>query len=135
MEILDPKLKEKFKNEPEVVTLNTNQVLEQRHIEREEMSKIIMEFISILKEVNINGTPLITNTFNNDTIIIDPQLKIEIINKVLNLNESSLFNFIYNIYFYNLNKILEKCFGNYIFLNVPALSFLQTGENRFQFDF
>lgn len=136
MEILDEELAQELGIELEVqdpIIPRSN--LPQRVIQKEEMPQVVSILINKLKHMTINTVPLIMKTFHNDTIIIDPKLNIEIINKALGLNEATIFDFIYNIYFYGQDSILEEAFGKYIFISVPSLIFTQTGDNRFQFDF
>jgi hypothetical protein len=133
MEILDDNLKEEYGQNLEGPTLVST--LPRRIVQREEMPKIIASFFEKLNDIKINGIPLIFKTFHNDTIIIDPKLTIEIINAALGINENTIFNFLYNMYFYSQDQILRKAFGDFIFIQVPSLIFTQTGPNRFQLDF
>lgn len=134
MEILDEDLAEDLGLQavsPKIDKAN----YETRIIQQEEMPQVIKTLINRLSNIQINNISLIFRTFHNDTIIIDPKLTIDVINKSLGINENSLYDFIYNMYFYGLESILEETFGKYIFIQIPPLIFQQTGDNRFQFDF
>jgi hypothetical protein len=132
MKIISEDLKNKYNIQKEE---DLKPKLEQKIVFQEEAPKLIECYIQKLDEIKINNIKLISKVFNNDTILIDPSLNINIINKALGLNEDNLFNFLYNIYFYNQNKFLEKIYGNYLFIQIPTISFLQIGENRFQLDY
>lgn len=133
MEILDDELKEEYG-----LNLETHipiSALPRRIVQREEMPKIIEAWFEKLNDIKINAIPLIFKTFHNDTIIIDPKLTIEVINASLGTKEQTIFDFLYNMYFYSQDQILKKAFGDFTFIQVPSLIFTQTGPNRFQLDF
>jgi hypothetical protein len=131
MEILDNELKAELSIENEEVKIIP---LEDRVIYPEEMPKIIDVFFKKLESIRINNVSLISKAFN-DTIIIDPKLTIDIINQSLGIKENDLFHFIYNMYFYNQDALLKEAIGEYRFIQIPALSFNQIGDNRFQLDY
>lgn len=133
MEILDDELKEEYGLNLE--TPIPISALPRRIVQREEMPKIIEAWFEKLNDIKINAIPLIFKTFHNDTIIIDPKLTIEVINASLGTKEQTIFDFLYNMYFYSQDQILKKAFGDFTFIQVPSLIFTQTGPNRFQLDF
>ncbi len=139
MEILDDELKEDYGIDSNMEDSSNSErsveTIPHRIIQREEMPQIIETWFRKLSSIQINNIPLIFKTFNNDTIIVDPKLTIEVINQALGIKEPDIFKFINNLYFYSQDKILEEAFGKFRFIQIPPLTFTQTGLNRFQLDF
>lgn len=140
MEILDDDLKNEIAQESIIdsfvpTKLKNDTKLEHRVVEIEEMPNVIETYVEMLKNIKIQNLNLILKA-TKDTIIIDPKITLNIINKSLGLNNKTLVDFFYNFYFYNQDEILNKTFKNkYIYIRVPILIFNQTGENRIQFDY
>lgn len=99
-----------------------------RNLKREETKQVILAFIEIIKNIKINGKPLVINATSR-SIATNPQVTIQEIQRTLGLKDKTKLDFIRQLYIRSGNKILLQLFPEENILNIPVLSFEANGES------
>jgi len=99
-----------------------------RNLKRDEKKLVILAFIDILKNINLNSKPLIAAATSR-AITMNPKVTVEEIQKTLGVTDSSKLDFIRQLYIRSGNSILKQLFPDENILNIPTVSFSQQGES------
>jgi len=97
-----------------------------RNLRKEEVRLVISGFTSILDNIVINSKKLITSS-NNRGVVTNPEITVEEIQDVFQINESSKLDFIRQLYIRSGDKLLKKLFPDENILNLPIISFEENG--------
>jgi hypothetical protein len=97
-----------------------------RNLKKEEIKEVIKGFLDILKNININNKPLITRA-TTKSITMNPELSIEEIQSTFKVKDKTKLDFIRQLYIRSGNKLLKQLFPTENILNMPMVSFSETG--------
>lgn len=99
----------------------------ERNLRREETKEVVLAFIEIIKNITINGKPFVINATTR-AIATNPQVKLEEIQRTLNVRDKSKLDFIRQLYIRSGLKIIKQLFPEENILNLPVISFEANGE-------
>ena len=99
-----------------------------RNLKREEKLEVIKSFLEILKNIQINSKPLVRGA-TQKTIMLNPDISIEEIQKTLNVKDQTKSDFIRQLYVRSGDRILKQLYPDQNILNIPVMSFEQHGES------
>ena len=99
-----------------------------RNLRREETKQVILAFIGIIKNVQINSKPLVVNATSR-AIATNPQISIEEIQQTLGVEDKTKLDFIRQLYIRSGDKIIKELFPDENILNIPVLSFEENGAS------
>ncbi len=98
-----------------------------RNLKKAEVLEFVKEFVKITKGIKIHGKPFALSG-NSKMIGTNPDLTIEEIQKVLDVNDKSKVDFIRQLYIRGGSSILTKLWPDDNIVNLPTISFEQVGE-------
>ncbi len=98
-----------------------------RNMRKEEVQEFIKEFIVVTKGIKINGKPFATS-ITPKTIGTNPDLTIEEMRRVLDVNDESKVDFLRQIYIRGGQSIINRLFPDENIVNLPTVSFEEVGN-------
>ncbi len=98
-----------------------------RNLKKEEVNEFIKEFIIVVKGITINGKPF-ANSISRKGIGLNPELTIEEMQKVLDINDKSKVDFIRQIYVRAGFSVIKRLFPDEVIVNLPTVSFQENGN-------
>jgi len=104
-----------------------NKQIKPRNLRKEEKKMVIQAFLDIIKNIQINNKPFITNV-TTKMISLNPQITVEEIQRTIGVNDKTKLDFIRQLYIRSGSKILKELFPNDNILNIPVLSFEENGQ-------
>ena len=109
-------------------TEKTPQKVPPRNLRTPEKKEVVLAFLEILKNININSKPLIINSTSRG-ITTNPNITIDEIQKTLTIKDASKLDFIRQLYIRSGNGIIKQLFPDDNILNIPVVSFTVNGES------
>jgi hypothetical protein len=98
-----------------------------RNLKKDEKNQVIKAFVEILKNITVNGKPLVINA-TTKVIATNPDVPIEEIRSTFGVNDKSKVDFIRQLYIRSGNKLLKQLFPEENILNMPVISFEENGN-------
>lgn len=99
-----------------------------RNLKSDEKKKVILGFVEILKNIQVNNKPLVVQATSRN-INTNPDISIEEIKDVFKVPENSKVDFIRQLYIRSGLKILKEVFPDEEIINIPTLSFTEEGNS------
>ncbi len=98
-----------------------------RNMRKDEVKEFIKEFVIVIKGIKINGKPF-ANTVSPKVIGTNPDLTIEEIRKVLDINDKTKVDFLRQLYVRGGYSIVSKLLPGETIVNLPIISFEENGN-------
>ncbi len=98
-----------------------------RNMKKAEVQLFVTEFANTIKGIKINGKSF-ANTANSKVIGTNPDLTIEEIRKVLEVNDQSKVDFLRQLYIRGGQSIINRLFPDENIVNLPTISFEEVGN-------
>ncbi len=101
--------------------------LKGRNLKKEEVKEFVTDFVKILKQITVNGKPL-ANSVSPKRIALNPDLSIEEMRQVLEVNDQSKLDFVRQLYIRGGQNIINRLFPDENIVNLPTISFTENGH-------
>jgi len=98
-----------------------------RNLKRDEVKQFIIEFVSTVREIRINGKPF-ANKATSKVIGTNPDLSIEEIQHALGVPDETKVDFLRQLYIRGGSSIIKKIFPDENIVNIPTISFEENGN-------
>jgi hypothetical protein len=98
-----------------------------RNLRKDEVKQFIVEFVSTVREIRINGKPF-ANKATTKVIGTNPDLSIEEIQHALGVPDKTKVDFLRQLYIRGGSAIIKKLFPDENIVNIPIISFEETGN-------
>ncbi len=98
-----------------------------RNLKKAEVLEFIKEFVVIVKGISVNGKPF-ANSVSPKVIGTNPDLTIEEIRKILEVNDKTKVDFLRQLYIRGGQTIINKLFPDENIVNIPTISFEEMGN-------
>ena len=97
-----------------------------RNLTKDEIKKVVLVYIKMLKNIKINNKPLIVNSRGN-SFTSNPEISIEELQEFLKISDKTKLDFFRQMYVKSGYTIIKKLFPNEEIANLPVISFQENG--------
>ena len=105
----------------------TEKRIKGRNLKKPEIQELVIDFTRIVKSMKINGKPF-ANSVSPKVIGTNPDLTIEEIRKVLDVNDRTKSDFLRQLYIRGGQSIINRLFPDENIVNLPTISFTERGN-------
>ncbi len=98
-----------------------------RNMRKEEVNQFVKEFVIVVKGITVNGKPF-ANSITPRVIGTNPELTIEEMQRVLEIDDKSKVDFLRQIYIRGGQSIVDRLFPDENIINLPTISFEENGN-------
>ncbi len=105
----------------------TEERINGRNLKKAEVLEFIREFIVVVKGITINGKSF-ANSGTPKVIGTNPDLSIEEIRAVLEVNDKTKVDFLRQLYIRGGQSIINRLFPDENIINLPTISFEELGN-------